>query len=130
MRPTPLVLPAALATGIGCAGCTDLRSINETTTDQRTFPLARSALVVESSGADLRLVTGDAGEVRVDRTLTGKATADGNASWSMTGDRLSLRVVCSGFVRVTGATTLPSDPRSARTIAVAAGTTARVRKAA
>ncbi|SHN46486.1 hypothetical protein [Cryptosporangium aurantiacum] len=91
---TALILIALLSV----TACTDLGSINESTADQRTFDLPGTALTVDSGGADLRLVTGEPGGVTVDRTLTGKATADGNAAWSMNGSRLTLRVTCSGFV--------------------------------
>ncbi|GAA3382015.1 hypothetical protein [Cryptosporangium minutisporangium] len=96
--PARLTTTLLLAALLGTTACTDLRAINETSQSKRTFRLSGDALTVDSAGADLRLVTGEPGTVTVDRTLTGKATADGNATWSMDGDRLRLRVVCSGFV--------------------------------
>jgi hypothetical protein len=94
-RLATLVLAVVLA---GSAGCTDLQSINETKQDQRRFAMSDGALVVDSAGADLRLVTGTSGTVLVERLLTGKATARGNASWSLAGRTLRLRVTCSGLV--------------------------------
>ncbi|GAA0229005.1 hypothetical protein [Cryptosporangium japonicum] len=87
-----------LAAVVACAACTDVSSINETSQDRRSFPLSGSALVVDAAGTSVRLVAGSGEDVGVDRELTGKATADGQASWSMSGNRLTLRVTCSGFV--------------------------------
>lgn len=91
-------LAPILAAVVLCAACTDVSAINETSADQRSFPLPGSTLVIDAKGTSVRLVAGDAEGVGVDRELTGKATADGQASWSMSGNRLSLRVTCSGFV--------------------------------
>ena len=98
--PPPRRLAAVLLAAVlaSCAACTDVRSINQTSADRRTFPLPGAALVVDSAGADLRLVPGGSDSIAVERSVTGKATAAGNASWSMTGDTLRLRVKCSGFV--------------------------------
>ena len=90
--------PVLLAAVLTCAACTDLSSIDESIQDQRSFPLPGNQLVVDSAGGSVRVVSAEAESVRVDRTLTGKATADGQASWEMDGNRLKLRVTCSGFV--------------------------------
>ncbi|TQS45202.1 hypothetical protein [Cryptosporangium phraense] len=113
---SPLTALAA-AVLIGCTACTDISSINESSHDRRSFDLPGDSLVVDAGGTDVRLVTGDPGRVQVDRTLTGKATADGNASWSLSGDRLRLRVTCSGFVPDCGGLhVVRVPPRTAVTI--------------
>ncbi|MGN9912829.1 hypothetical protein ACTMTJ_35370 [Phytohabitans sp. LJ34] len=95
MRFLPLLTLAAV---LAAAGCSDVRAVNESRDDRREFPFTGERLVVDSGGADLRLVAGDDGAVDVERSLTGKATVDGNASWALDGDTLRLRVECSGFV--------------------------------
>jgi hypothetical protein len=87
-----------LAAVIAVAGCGDLRAVNETSEDRREFDLSGDRLVIDSDGADLRLVAGTGDAVEVERSLTGKAAVDGNASWSMDGGTLRLSVSCSGFV--------------------------------
>jgi hypothetical protein len=93
MRFIPLVAIVALA-----AGCADVRAVNETREDRREFSLTGDRLVIESAGADLRLVDGRGETVEVERSLTGKATVGDNASWSMDGRTLRLGITCSGFV--------------------------------
>jgi hypothetical protein len=83
---------------LAAAGCADVRAVSESSEDRRSFELSGTRLVVDSDGADLRLVPGDGDAVEVERSLTGKATADGNASWSLDGGTLRLSVTCSGFV--------------------------------
>lgn len=95
MRLLPLLTLAAV---LAAAGCTDVRAVNEARDDRREFPFTGARLVVDSGGADLRLVAGDGDAIEVERSLTGKATVDGNASWGLDGDTLRLRVTCSGFV--------------------------------
>lgn len=95
MRLVPLFV---LAATLAVAGCTDVRAVNESRDDQRAFPFTGERLVIDNHGADLRLVAGGADAVEVERSLTGKATVDGNASWSLEGGTLRLRVECSGFV--------------------------------
>ncbi|MGW4497083.1 hypothetical protein ACWENR_00465 [Micromonospora sp. NPDC004336] len=104
MRPVPALTATATATAIAVAtavavsGCADVRAINEARDDRRDFDLPGRQLVVDSNGAELRLVGGTGDGVRVERSLTGKATLQGNASWSMDGGTLRLRVECSGLV--------------------------------
>ncbi|MEH1128948.1 hypothetical protein [Micromonospora sp. CPCC 206061] len=108
----------AIAAVMAAAGCTDVRAVNETREDRRDFTFTGDRLVIDSAGTDLRLVaatsktgtsktgtsktgTSTAGTgraVEVERSLTGKATAGDNASWSMDGATLRLSVTCSGFV--------------------------------
>lgn len=95
MRLVPLLTIAAV---LAAAGCTDLRAIDEAKDDRRGFQFSGERLVVDNHGADLRLVAGDGDDVDVERSLRGKATVGGNASWALDGGKLSLRVKCSGFV--------------------------------
>ncbi|MCW6008056.1 hypothetical protein K1W54_26450 [Micromonospora sp. CPCC 205371] len=95
MRFIPLL---GLVAVVVTAGCTDVRAVNETRDDRREFSLTGDRLVIDSGGADLRLVAGTSKAVVVDRSLTGKATVGDNASWAMDGETLRLSVTCSGFV--------------------------------
>ena len=95
MRFLPML---ALAAVLAATGCTDIRAVDEASEDRREFPFTGERLVIDSGGADLRLVAGGGDAVEVERSLTGKATVEGNASWSLDGDTLRLRVKCSGFV--------------------------------
>jgi hypothetical protein len=95
MRFAPLLSFAAV---VALAGCTDIEAINEARDDRREFTLSGDRLVIDNDGADLRLVAGAGAAIEVQRSLTGKATVDGNASWAMDGDTLRLSVRCSGFV--------------------------------
>jgi hypothetical protein len=92
------VLLLTLAAGLAAAGCTDVRAVDEARDDRREFPFTGERLVIDNGGADLRLVAGDGDAIDVERSLTGKATVDGNASWALDGGTLRLRVTCSGFV--------------------------------
>ncbi|MEV4348601.1 hypothetical protein AB0J83_29445 [Actinoplanes sp. NPDC049596] len=89
---TPLLLTAVLA------GCTDVEAIHETSDDRQEFALTGKQLVIDNDGGDLRVVAGSGTALVVERSLSGKATVKGNASWSLGGDTLRLRVTCSGFV--------------------------------
>ncbi|MCX4387379.1 hypothetical protein OG777_10585 [Micromonospora peucetia] len=95
MRVAPLLSIAAL---MAVAGCADIRAINETRDDRQEFSLSGDRLVIDNDGADLRLVAGAGAAIEVQRSLTGKATVDDNASWSMDGGTLRLKVKCSGLV--------------------------------
>lgn len=96
--------PAALlAVALAASGCSDLRVINEESRDQRQFEFHADRLVIDNVNSDLRIVTGPAGSVSVERVLTGKATQEGNATWSFTDGTLRLRVECSGLVINCGA---------------------------
>jgi hypothetical protein len=96
MRIVPLLTLAAVLAA--AAGCTDVQAVNEARDDRREFPFTGERLLIDNQGADLRLVAGGGEAVEVERSLTGKATVDGNASWSLDGGALRLRVECSGFV--------------------------------
>jgi hypothetical protein len=100
MRVAPFL---SLAAVVAVAGCADIGAINEARDDWREFGLAGERLVIDSDGADLRLVAGAGAAIEVRRSLTGKATLDGNASWSMDGGTLRLRAEYD--VDVTGART-------------------------
>jgi len=95
MRFAPILLLAAV---LAVAGCADLRAIDESRDDRRDFGDPGARLVIDNDGGELRLVAADGATVVVERSLTGKATLDGNASWTMAGDTLRLAVTCSGFV--------------------------------
>ncbi|MFF5075992.1 hypothetical protein ACFY36_02995 [Actinoplanes sp. NPDC000266] len=95
MRLTPLIPLLLLAF---LAGCTDLSAVDETSEDRHEFALSGERLAIDNDGGDLRLVAGTGDAVVVQRSLTGKATVEGNASWSLSVDTLRLRVTCSGFV--------------------------------
>ncbi|MEU8821650.1 hypothetical protein [Actinoplanes sp. NPDC048796] len=95
MRLTPLIPLLLLASLTGCA---DLGAIDETNEDRHEFALDGQRLIIDNDGGDLRLVAGTGDAVVVQRSLTGKATVDGNAAWSLSDDTLQLRVTCSGFV--------------------------------
>lgn len=95
MRFIPLL---GLLAVVAASGCADVRAVDETSEDRREFTLTGDRLVIDSGGADLRLVAGAGDAVAVERRLTGKATVDGNASWAMDGATLRLSVTCSGFV--------------------------------
>lgn len=93
MRSTWLFGVALLMT---LAGCGDVGAIEKKKTDSRTFPLSGNTLTIDNSNADLRLVAGD--ELTVERSLTGKAATEDNASWELTGTTLRLKITCSGLV--------------------------------
>jgi hypothetical protein len=95
MRLAPILI---LAATLAVTGCTDVRAVNEARDDRRAFPFTGERLVIDNHGADLRLATGGEDAVEIERSLSGKATVDGNASWSLEGGTLRLRVKCSGFV--------------------------------
>lgn len=90
------LIPLVLLVSIG--GCTDIGAVNDASEDRHDFALTGSLLVIDNHGGDLRLVAGTGDAVAVRRSLTGKATVKGNATWSMAGDTLRLGVTCSGFV--------------------------------
>lgn len=102
------LIPLALIISIG--GCTDIGAINDTSDDRHDFALTGSLLVIDNHVGDLRLVAGTGAAVAVRRSLTGKATVKGNATWSMAGDTLRLAVTCSGFVPDCGGLYVVSVP--------------------
>ncbi|MFC4589858.1 DUF4097 family beta strand repeat-containing protein [Sphaerisporangium corydalis] len=125
----------AVAAGVG--GCADISAINEARQDRRAFSFSGTKLTIDNDEGDLRLVAGKAGSVDVERSLTGKATLDGNATWSLGGGTLRLTVVCSGLVPDCGgrhivhvppgvALTVVSDGGPVRAVGLAADLTAEV----
>ncbi|MFB4313801.1 DUF4097 family beta strand repeat-containing protein [Actinomadura sp. 21ATH] len=83
-----LLLPLAACGGTGTG----------TVSDERTFPLEGTRLVIDAPSAELQVVAGNGPGVRVRRWLSGTAAEDGNSSWTLGGDTLRLRVDCSGLV--------------------------------
>lgn len=132
------VLAVALAAVLaGSAACADIGAINETRDDRRAFPFTGARITIDSHSGELRLVAGKGGSVEVERSLTGKATLDGNASWSLDGGTLRLDVVCSGLVPDCGgqhvvhvppgvAVKVTSDGGPVRAVGLAADLTAEV----
>lgn len=66
--------------------------------DDRRFPFSGQSLTIDAHETRLTVVNGSTGEVAVERELRGTAAEDGNASWSLRGGTLSLRVDCVGVV--------------------------------
>jgi len=66
--------------------------------DSRRFPFAGRNLTIEAHETRLTVVAGERGEIAAERELRGTAAADGNASWALRGDTLTIRVDCSGIV--------------------------------
>ena len=116
MRIVPILI---LAATLAVTGCTDVRAVNEARDDRRAFPFTGERLVIDNHGADLRLVAGGEEAVEVERSLAGKATVDGNASWSLEGGTLRLRVKCSGFVPDCGGRHGCATPRSSEVSSLA-----------
>lgn len=95
MRTASLLSVAAV---LAVAGCADVRAVDERRDDRRDFGDPGARLVVDNDGGELRLVAAAGGAVVVERSLTGKATLAGNATWQLSGGTLRLAVTCSGFV--------------------------------
>lgn len=110
-----------LAAAFGCVGCTDIQAVNETAEERQAFPFSGTRLAVDSDGTDLRLVAGTGAAVEVERSLAGKATVDGNASWSLTDGTLRLRVTCSGFVPDCSARHIVHPPAGVTAVDVTSG---------
>jgi len=108
MRFLPML---ALAAVLAATGCTDIRAVDEASEDRREFPFTGERLVIDSGGADLRLVAGggDAVEVRNDApvravALSGDITATVRDSWLRVEDPGgALRLRAEFDVEVTGA---------------------------
>ncbi len=97
MRKTFTVLLAA-ATVVALGGCADVIAVGSSRYDKRVFDFTDPRLTIDNHGGQLRLVPGTGPGLEVERSLTGKASWDRNASWSLARDTLSLQVTCSGFV--------------------------------
>lgn len=92
-----LVVVVAGVTGCGAAAGDDQEP------ERRSFPLRGSTLTVDSDDSTLELVATDAapeGRVQVTRWFEGSVVMgkDPEVTWAMDGDRLVLRMSCSGFV--------------------------------
>ncbi|MEU3251698.1 DUF4097 family beta strand repeat-containing protein [Streptomyces sp. NPDC006997] len=106
-RPRRTAAPARAAAVAGAvaalfAGATACASADDDSEpEHRTFAVEGHTLTVDSDDSALEIVAADgnaAGEVRVTRWFQGSvvAGADPKVSWSMSGDRLELRMKCTG----------------------------------
>lgn len=86
------VLTVALA-GCGVSGDLDAEPKNES----KDFGFRGDHLTVETD-KDVTLLPADGRTVTAERKLAGRAAKDGNASWTLKGDRLKLSGKCSGIV--------------------------------
>ncbi|MBX9395424.1 DUF4097 domain-containing protein [Streptomyces sp. TRM72054] len=91
------VVVVAGITGCGAAAGDDQEP------ERRSFPLQGSTLTVDSDDSALELVATDAhpeGRIQVTRWFEGSVVLgqDPKVTWAMDGDRLVLRLKCSGFV--------------------------------
>lgn len=107
-RTRPVVARAGLAVGVvvvlvgGVAGC-GASAGDDKDPDHRSFALTGHTLTVDSDDSALEIVAADgnpAGKVEVTRWFQGRvALGKGpKVSWSMAGDRLTLRMKCFGVV--------------------------------
>ncbi|MBV7698425.1 DUF4097 family beta strand repeat-containing protein [Streptomyces sp. TRM70350] len=92
-----VVVLVAGVTGCGAAAGDDREP------ERRSFPLQGSTLTVDSDDSALELVATDAvpeGRIDVTRWFEGSVVVgeDPKVTWAMDGDRLVLRLKCSGFV--------------------------------
>jgi hypothetical protein len=78
--------------------CGGLANQNASRHDERTFPYTGKALTIVSTNTILSITTGGAGDVKASRTVSGNAVSDGNATWALQGDTLTLTTTCSGLV--------------------------------
>ncbi|MFD0314741.1 DUF4097 family beta strand repeat-containing protein [Streptomyces flavalbus] len=109
-RPRRTAVPVRAAAVAGAvavllAGATACGASAEDDSDpeHRTFPVAGGTLTVDSDDSTLEIIAADsnaAGKVEVTRWFQGSVVvgSDPKVTWSMTGDRLKLRVKCSGMV--------------------------------
>ncbi|SHE96772.1 hypothetical protein [Streptoalloteichus hindustanus] len=93
---------AVALTAVAVAGLTGCDS-KESRADNRSFDFAGPKLTIDVREAGLRIESGPAGKVAVDRVLSGKATAEGAAQLSMSGTTLTMAVECRGLVTSCGA---------------------------
>ncbi|PWI18664.1 hypothetical protein DI272_34385 [Streptomyces sp. Act143] len=98
---------AALAAGavvlIGAVSACGASAGDDKHPDQRAFTLRGYTLTIDSDDSALEIVAADdaeAGRVEVTRWFQGSVALgkDPGVTWSMTGDRLKLRMHCSGVV--------------------------------
>ncbi|MFI9610575.1 DUF4097 family beta strand repeat-containing protein [Streptomyces sp. NPDC052023] len=98
---TAALAGAVMVVVAGVTGCAAAGDDQEP--ERRSFPLRGSTLTVDSDDSALELVTSDAapdGRVQVTRWFEGSVVMgrDPEVTWAMDGDRLVLRLRCSGFV--------------------------------
>ncbi|MGW0596902.1 DUF4097 family beta strand repeat-containing protein [Streptomyces sp. NPDC002776] len=91
----------ALVVG-GLAGC-GASAGDDKEPEQRSFGLEGSPLVVDSDDSALEIVASDAhpaGKIKVTRWFEGSVVVGGEpkVTWAMEGDRLTLRLKCSGVI--------------------------------
>ncbi|MFE6338325.1 DUF4097 family beta strand repeat-containing protein [Streptomyces sp. NPDC057798] len=91
----------ALVVG-GLAGC-GASAGDDTEPEERSFGLKGSSLVVDSDDSALEIVASDAhpaGKIKVTRWFEGSVVVGGEpkVTWAMEGDRLTLRLKCSGVI--------------------------------
>jgi hypothetical protein len=91
----------ALVVG-GLAGC-GASAGDDKEPEQRSFGLEGSSLVVDSDDSALEIVASDAhpaGKIKVTRWFEGSVVVGGEpeVTWAMEGDRLTLRLKCSGVI--------------------------------
>ncbi|MFE0525241.1 DUF4097 family beta strand repeat-containing protein [Streptomyces sp. NPDC058954] len=94
------VVAVALVGGVTACGAS---AGDDKDPDHRTFALQGRTLTVDSDDSALEIVAADgnaAGKVEVTRWFQGKVAIgrDPEVTWSMRGDRLVLRMKCSGVV--------------------------------
>jgi hypothetical protein len=70
----------------------------QTFQDDRRFPFGGRSLTIDAHETKLTVLNGSGGEIEVERELRGTAAKDGNASWSLEGETLRLRVDRTGIV--------------------------------
>lgn len=95
MKRSKGVVVAAAVAGIaaltGCAQMLDPAEVHAV----RAFSYSGKTLTIKASLGNLRITPGEAGTVRVDRWLRGKAAQNGSSSWSLRDGTLSLSADCS-----------------------------------
>ncbi|MET9729618.1 DUF4097 family beta strand repeat-containing protein [Streptomyces sp. NPDC006458] len=102
LTPRTAVMAGVVALAVaGLAGCASPE--DDKKPEHRSFALQGRTLTVDAEDSALDVVAVDGGpddRVEVTQWFTGKVViGDGpDVSWSMTGDRLKLRVNCSGFM--------------------------------
>ncbi|MFF2651986.1 DUF4097 family beta strand repeat-containing protein [Streptomyces sp. NPDC058045] len=94
VRVCGLVAVAALVCGCGVEASEDKDP------DQRSFALSGRTLTVDSDDSRLELVPSTSDRVRVTQWFKGRVVVGGSpeASWSVRGNTLRLRVKCRGFM--------------------------------
>lgn len=89
-----LLASLAVAAAAGLTGC----AADESRTESRSFALPGKTLKIEVAETSVTVKSGSGGSVEVERVLQGKAADEGNSTWSMEGETLTLGITCSGVV--------------------------------